>query len=395
MPRAAVCFASVANGTMNGSGIPSGSWSRTVAVEDVVERVRRPARRPAARRSRGRCRTRPPAPARSARRPSSRIASSVVPGSTRQSISTVASPGMTLYFTPAWMMFGLTVSRRRARIDAGRHRLAERVERGLRESGIVAGERAQDPGRLRRRGCRRRRGRTPPSSAVSRGGPWTASRADDLGGEHGGVVVARHRAVAPRPADGDPVDGIALLGDADRVEAAAAERRRDRAGLVDRAGRLEQLRSLLDEDRDAVQAARFLVRGRREQDVAGQARAPGRTPGRDRPRGPRPPAAAPRSAPSRRGPSCRRRRGPRRSRPRRRRRTDRGSSARAARARRRGGRGAGAARRPCRRRAAAPSPSRDPGRARGPPARGPASARAAAIQFAARSSPSGHPPAAG
>ena len=72
--------------------------------------------------------------------------------------------------------------------------------------------------------------------------------------------------------DREPVDGVALLGDADRVEPPAAERRRDGAGLVDRAGRPEQLRALDDDPADAVEAAGLLVGGRGEQDVAGEAR---------------------------------------------------------------------------------------------------------------------------
>ena len=42
------------------------------------------------------------------------MASSDVPGSVRQSTSTTATPGITLYFTPAWTMFGEIVSRTRA-----------------------------------------------------------------------------------------------------------------------------------------------------------------------------------------------------------------------------------------------------------------------------------------
>ena len=42
---------------------------------------------------------------------SSRASPSVVPGSVRQSISTTASPGITLYFTPAWTIVGRNVSR--------------------------------------------------------------------------------------------------------------------------------------------------------------------------------------------------------------------------------------------------------------------------------------------
>ena len=78
----------------------------------------------------------------------SRMSSSVVPGSSRQSSSIVASPGITLYFTPAWMMFGLTVSRRSARITRAGIGSQIASRRRLAEPRIVAGERTQEPGLL-------------------------------------------------------------------------------------------------------------------------------------------------------------------------------------------------------------------------------------------------------
>ena len=62
-------------------------------------------------------------------------------------------------------------------------------------------------------------------TGVIRVGPGTRQPLDDRGGQDRGVVLAGHRAVAPRPADRDPVGGEALLGDLDRVEAAPADGR--------------------------------------------------------------------------------------------------------------------------------------------------------------------------
>ena len=76
-------------------------------------------------------------------------------------------------------------------------------------------------------------------TGVIRIGPGAASRAMTLGGEDRRVVLARHRAVAPRPMDVDPVRGEALLGDLDRVEPRAAHVDDDAAGLVDRRRRAQ------------------------------------------------------------------------------------------------------------------------------------------------------------
>ena len=78
--------------------------------------------------------------------------------------------------------------------------------------------------------------------------------------------------MAPGPADREAIDGIALLGDPDRIEPPAAERRCDCAGLVDRGRGPDELRSLGDDPADAVEAARLLVGGAREQDVPAQSR---------------------------------------------------------------------------------------------------------------------------
>ena len=106
----------------------------------------------------------------------SRMSSSVVPGRTRQSSSTVASPGITLYFTPAWTMFGLIVSRRSA--------LMTRAEIGSQvASSDVSPTRGSSlaSARIIRAASASTRSATPRRNAcmtgVGRGGPWTASRA--------------------------------------------------------------------------------------------------------------------------------------------------------------------------------------------------------------------------
>ena len=74
-------------------------------------------------------------------------------------------------------------------------------------------------------------------AGVSRGGPWTASRSMTRAAR---TAALSSRGIEPWPhvpRDGDPVGGVALLGDLDRVEAPAAERRRDPAALVDGAAR--------------------------------------------------------------------------------------------------------------------------------------------------------------
>ena len=225
---------------------------------------------------------------------------------------------------------------------------------------------------------------------VRRVGPGPARRRDDLGGQDGGVVLAWHGAVAPRPADGDPVGGVALLGDLDRVEPPAGDRRRHAAALVERTGRAQPVRAVVDDPRGAGRPARLLVGRAGEQDVAAQAgdRVAGRVEaGGARPVGQQPDDAR---APSRPCPSCRPRRGRRRSRRRGRRRTGRASSAPPAPARRRGaeqeqeGLAAGSV-------AAEAGVDRSHGRgpARRSPGARPASSRRPARCRAAISSPSG------
>ena len=108
-------------------------------------------------------------------------------------------------------------------------------------------------------------------TGVTRIGPGTARRSTIRGGQDRGVVVARHRAVAPRAADVDPVRREALLGDLDRVEPAAGDRHRHAAALVERAGRAQPLGPVLGDPARPGSAAGLLVGRAREQDVAAQA----------------------------------------------------------------------------------------------------------------------------
>ena len=85
------------------------------------------------------------------------------------------------------------------------------------------------------------------------------------------LSLARHRAVAPRPRDVDPVRREALLGDLDRVEPTAGDGHRHAAGFVDRAGRAQPVRPVLGDPSRPAWPARLLVRRAREQDVAAQA----------------------------------------------------------------------------------------------------------------------------
>ena len=109
-------------------------------------------------------------------------------------------------------------------------------------------------------------------TGVMRVGPGHGQPLDDGRGEDRGVVLAGHRAVAPRAADGDAVRGEALLGDLDRVEPAPGDGRRHAAAFVDGAGRAQPLRPVLGDPFRAGQAARLLVCGAREQDVASETR---------------------------------------------------------------------------------------------------------------------------
>ncbi len=93
---------------------------------------------------------------------------------------------------------------------------------------------------------------------------------DDGRREDRGVVVARHGAVAPRPADRDAIGGEALLGDLDRVEPAPGDGRRDAAAFVEGAGRPEPFGPVLGDPFRAGQATRLLVGRAREEDIAAE-----------------------------------------------------------------------------------------------------------------------------
>ena len=283
-------------------------------------------------------------------------------------MSSVASPGMMLNFTPPWRTVGEIVSRMvasSALTQTGKHSPPSAVARGAR---IAARQGAQDA-RCRRIVDRaggaleqRPNGRDQPDGErcrEARGG---------FGGQEHGVVGPGHRAVAPCPMEGEPIGGDALLGDLDGVEAALADVDRDAAGFVDRSRRAKVLRVLLHEpaapamppaSSSAVDAKRMSRRrpghGIARRIAAGRAGLGGeqahdlqlhrdevlhvdgaaavhvaiRHVGRERVVGPAPPGE---------------------------------------RARRRGGRTGAAARRPCRRRAAEPRRSRARARLRAPPA---------------------------
>ena len=259
---------------------------------------------------------------------------------------------MTLYLTPAWMTSGLMrVADQRPERPARTSASQRAREGGLAAARVVVADRPSERGRHRAAARAASSSRKRRMTGVTRGSPGAARRRIDLGGHDGGVVVARHRAVAPRAADVDPVDLEALLGDLDRVEAPAGQLHRDAAGLVEGTGRARASRGGSRRASCAPSpAAGLLVGGAGEEDVAAQAG--------DRVRaGSRPAARAsareqdarPRS-PSRPSPSCRRRRDPRRSRRRRRPRTGRASTPSGPPGRRRGARAGAAGRRRSRRR---------------------------------------------
>ncbi len=248
---------------------------------------------------------------------------------------------------------------------AGVHRVAGRVECRVAGGGVrteqpsnhLAG-RPVGLGRETLEECRH--DRRDPSRLGSR------QLGHDRGGPDRGVVRSRHRAVAPRATDRDPVDGEALLGHLDGVEATAAELDRDAATLVERARGAKPLGPLFDDPAGPLEAAGLLVGGRGEQDVAAETRDRVRTPDRGLPPGPLSPAAGRPPAPWRPCPSCPRRRDPRRSHPPHRRRRDRASTRPPGRGRRRCATGGATARRRCRRRAAARRSSLGQGTARRP-----------------------------
>ena len=259
------------------------------------------------------------------------MSSWVVPGRVRQSTSTSASPGITLYLMPAWMIVraervaqqraqdrgrgsGRTARRSRPRPGAGRRRVAASRSRRW-SGGRAARDLVEQPPHHRR---------DPRLARASRGGGRPRRR---------GPSALSSRGIEPwpqRPRDVDPVDLVALLRDLDRVEAAARRRRRYAARLVERGRGPEQLRPVVDDPADALPAAGLLVRGGGEQDVAAEAGDRVAWRGRGRRRGRARRAAAGRPPRARPSPSCRPRRAPRRSRRRRRRRTGRASSPRGA-----------------------------------------------------------------
>ena len=177
---------------------------------------------------------------------------------------------MTLYLIPAWITSGLIVSRRsarRARAYIGSQAAASAASARDRSSPVSARSRAAASGGRAAAASSMKRAMT----GVMRVGPGTASRCDDGRGHDRRVVVARHRAVAPRAADRDPIGREALLGDLDRVEPAAGHGHRDPAALVDGAGAADPLGALLGDPLRPDRAAGLLVGRAREQHVAAQA----------------------------------------------------------------------------------------------------------------------------
>ena len=213
---------------MTGSGTPSGSWSRIVAT-------RMSHSGPSAGASTGSPQTmssivqagsRSGADARAPARPAS--SGSVVPGRTRQSTSTTASPGMTLYLTPAWMTSGLTRVADERPQGPRVHRVAQRRRAPASASGpsLAAQRSGAGPRRRVRAGAAAAASRNRLMTGVRRIGPGTASRSTIRAASTAALSVARHRPVAPGATDVDPVRREALLGDLDRVEPLAGDRRR-------------------------------------------------------------------------------------------------------------------------------------------------------------------------
>ena len=362
------CLASVANGAITGTGMPSGSWARIAAAIASY-------RAPSAGASTGTARMMLSISQYGIRSPmraisSSRTSPSVVPGRVRQSTC------------------DLGLARDHVVLDARVHdRGAERVaqqrvehegvggvaggtQRGRRPARVVADDRGHERGLVGRQGGADVREQPP----HDRGRPGLARDRDarhDVGGADQRVVVARHRAVAPPAAHPDAVGLVALLRDHDRVEPPPADLDRHAARLVERAGRADRLRPVVDQPPGAVQAARLLVGGGRRTARRGAGRGRRRRPGRGRPSRARA-AEQPEHADLERhhrlhvdraappdvavGDLARR--------------TADASSPRAPRGRRRGATGAAAGRRRCRRRGAARPRCRGRARAPGPRARG-------------------------
>ena len=165
-------------------------------------------------------------------------------------------------------------------------RVARGAQRGRRPPRVVADDRRHERRLVRGQG-RPDLGEQPPHDRRRPGLARDRDSRHDVGGADERVVVARHRAVTPPAAHLDAVRLVALLRDHDRVEPAATDLERDAPGLVERPGRPERLGPVLDQPARAVDAARLLVGGAREQDVAPEARDRIRGPGRGRRRPPR------------------------------------------------------------------------------------------------------------
>ena len=150
-------------------------------------------------------------------------------------------------------------------------RVADRLERRVRADRIVAEERPQHAGVIGREHLRRG-GHEPGHHRRHADRSGHGQSPDDGRRQHGRVVRARHRAVPPGPADGDPVGGVALLRDLDRVQADARDRRGDAAALVEAAGRPQPLGPMLGDPLRAGEATGLLVGGAGEQDVAPKSR---------------------------------------------------------------------------------------------------------------------------
>ena len=167
-------------------------------------------------------------------------------------------------------MFGDIVSRRSARVA----RPSEGSHSSAIAASLSASSRALDPVQQpgRRGGQPFRRDREEPLHHRGQAGRLEGGEAaDDLGGEDRGIVVARHRAVAPGPSNRDPVSDQALLGNLDRVEPAAGELDRDAAAFIQRTGGAEPLGPVRGDPARALHTAGLFVGGRGEEQVPGQA----------------------------------------------------------------------------------------------------------------------------
>ncbi len=152
------------------------------------------------------------------------------------------------------------------------HRVAQRVERGLGAPRIAA---------RRGRAARRPRGSAGRADAASRKramtgvrrtGPGSASRATIAAARDGRVVVARHRAVAPRPVDVDAIGARSPSPRPGSGRAAAGDRHRRRRPHSLMAPAAREPLGPLARRTSALprQAARLLVGGAGEEHVAAE-----------------------------------------------------------------------------------------------------------------------------